>query len=236
MEHQELLVQAGFSQKEARLYLCLLRMGELPLSNLSKQTGILRTTVYSLVQQLEMKGFVSITQKNKINTVAALKPELLVKLLKNDLHDKHQKLRFLEKALPKLTEITNKCPIKPKIRSIEGTHALDELIQEFLDSPLPKLGFAPSHEHLNTSGSCRNEVHTLAQTDPVGLFLYQENQVALISFMHGETFGCVIDSQLIYSTLDRLLRPLKQLCLHCGPSQFSCGTSRMPPKPIQKFA
>ena len=48
----------GFTEKEAKVYLTLLRIGKIQIHEIAHHTGIKRTTLYTLIPELQKKGFV----------------------------------------------------------------------------------------------------------------------------------------------------------------------------------
>lgn len=55
----ENLVKLGFTEKEARVYLMLFRIGPSPVSSLAKRVGMKRVTVYSVLESLLARGVVT---------------------------------------------------------------------------------------------------------------------------------------------------------------------------------
>ena len=53
------MINAGFSEKEARLYISLLEIGEATVDECAKVSGVRRTTAYQLMKKLVEKGFVA---------------------------------------------------------------------------------------------------------------------------------------------------------------------------------
>ena len=52
------MIKAGFSEKEANLYVSLLKIGEATVDECAKVSGIRRTIAYQLMRKLVWKGFV----------------------------------------------------------------------------------------------------------------------------------------------------------------------------------
>lgn len=59
------LQQFGFSEKEARLYLCLSELGPSTIQDIAKYSKISRSTTHILCEQLKKKGFIGETHKGK---------------------------------------------------------------------------------------------------------------------------------------------------------------------------
>ena len=63
---KEKLEKLGFSPKEADVYISLLELGSAVVSDVAKKAGINRSTAYVLLESLEKKGFVSVSEKDNI--------------------------------------------------------------------------------------------------------------------------------------------------------------------------
>ena len=72
----------GLTEKEITLYLCLLKQLELSVFEISKQTGIARTTVYATLEEMKKKGIVNSSKKNNVVHYSPENPKQLVSLLK----------------------------------------------------------------------------------------------------------------------------------------------------------
>ncbi len=55
---RRLIEDMGFSDKKAETYLCLLKMGEVTASQIAKNAGIKRTTVYNILPELLHDGLI----------------------------------------------------------------------------------------------------------------------------------------------------------------------------------
>ena len=56
------LIEAGFSEKEAKVYLALLELGEGNIAKITQKSGIKRATVYLEIEALKSKGYVSLVK------------------------------------------------------------------------------------------------------------------------------------------------------------------------------
>src|SRR3989344_4901159 len=81
VEHQ--LAALGLSAKAAKLYLALLQLGSGTVQDISKRAGIVRTTCYPLLEELQERGLVTTTRSGKKTIYVAEPPtELLNQLEK----------------------------------------------------------------------------------------------------------------------------------------------------------
>ena len=128
MQNQEkILEEIGFSKKKAKIYLAVLSLGDASAIDIAKEVGIKRTTVYNILPELVLEGFVKKTIKNKKSVFFVENPDLLKTQLE-------EKLRLINKALPEIRSLQNVLPFKPKIIFYEGFGGAKELYKDTLDS------------------------------------------------------------------------------------------------------
>lgn len=126
MNNQEkILEEIGFSKKKARIYLAILELGEATVIDIVKKIGVKRTTVYNILPELILDGYVKKTIKNKKALFFIEDPDSL----KNNLE---AKLNLIKSALPEIKEMQNIFPFKPKVSFYEGFGGARELYQDTL--------------------------------------------------------------------------------------------------------
>jgi HTH-type transcriptional regulator, sugar sensing transcriptional regulator len=128
MNLSDQLTQFGLNEKQAIIYLALLELGASSAINLAKKTGILRTTVYDVLIELEKKGLLSQTKKGKKRLFLAEDPENLETILE----EKKNKLQELMPALKSLLNTSGTKPIIPIIRYYEGAEGIKEVYRDTL--------------------------------------------------------------------------------------------------------
>ena len=75
---QKTLQDVGFDEKEAQVYLALLKIGETTATKVSKETSIERTLVYYIIEKLINKGLASFKLKNNVKYYSASNPEKIL--------------------------------------------------------------------------------------------------------------------------------------------------------------
>lgn len=101
-----LLTQLGFSEKEIVIYLAILARGKVSPSELSEQTKIKRTTVYSIAQELLRRGVITIDLASNTQNLLALPPEDLQQLVINEEKRILEKQDLVSRAITELKNIT----------------------------------------------------------------------------------------------------------------------------------
>ena len=97
----------GLSEKSARIYIALLQLGAGTVQDLAHRTGIVRTTCYQLIDELERKGLLSATRSGKRAVYVAESPDVLITNAEQSL----SRARALIPSLSHLLEGNSKRPI-----------------------------------------------------------------------------------------------------------------------------
>ncbi|MFA7319152.1 MAG: helix-turn-helix domain-containing protein [Parcubacteria group bacterium] len=122
---QKKLQQLGFEEKEATLYAALLELGEAGVVDIARKSGLKRTTVYHILDNLKLRGLVSQTKKGKRVIYLAEDPHSIGEDLK-------EKEKLFQKTLPELLSIANLMEKKPIIRYFEGLNGIKEVYKDEL--------------------------------------------------------------------------------------------------------
>ncbi|MBW2991333.1 hypothetical protein KY348_06565 [Candidatus Woesearchaeota archaeon] len=80
-KYTEQFKDLGFTDNEIRIYLTLLRTGEMNAYGVSEKTGLHRGYVYDALKRMQEKNIVTITHKGKKKFFRAIKPDQLFELM-----------------------------------------------------------------------------------------------------------------------------------------------------------
>ena len=127
MELNVLLKQFGLQEKQARVYLAALALGQGTMSELARKAGLKRPTTYLMVEQLQVAGLLSQTRVGKHLVYAPAHPHRLLELAR-------ARLYHTEKTLPELVALYNSSPRKPRIQVYEGLEGVKNLYRELYAS------------------------------------------------------------------------------------------------------
>jgi HTH-type transcriptional regulator, sugar sensing transcriptional regulator len=122
------LKEAGLNEKEAQVYLSLLELGETSIQRISEKSGIKRTTLYHIMDDLKNKALVGTTIRKSKKYFSAEDPRLIGKQME-------ERRKKFENLLPELLSITNLIDKKPKIKYFEGTEGIKEVFRDTLNFP-----------------------------------------------------------------------------------------------------
>lgn len=142
----ETLQKIGFSDKEAKVYIALIRLGAQPVSIISERTEINRTTTYDIIESLTKKGLVSSIKKGSITYFKALDPKELLNYLEREKAENIKKIekqqREIKLLLPALISLENPESTKPKVTFYEGEKGLRQAYEDTLTSKETILAYA----------------------------------------------------------------------------------------------
>lgn len=102
------LQKLGFSEKEAQVYLMLLRIGPAPASTLARRVEMKRVTVYSVLQTLQEKGLVSFEETRSGRRYIPHDPECLLEYLEEEYSDIKFRLNLAKNCVEKLKTVQTK--------------------------------------------------------------------------------------------------------------------------------
>lgn len=131
---EHILMENGFTDKEAKVYVGVLKMGEGTIAQIAAASRIKRTTVYSLVDGLKARGIISLNKRRGIQYVSPLSPSILIQRFKNA-SDR------AEAKLPELLDMAYHSPLKPRMQFFEGKEGVKEILKQFSQSLTPSMGF-----------------------------------------------------------------------------------------------
>ena len=128
MNLEAVLRKSGFSEKEAEVYLSLLKLGSSIVSDIAKKAGINRSTTYVILDALAKRGLVSITERRGVKVYNSISPEQLVQYLENNAKQFSELASVAKELIPKLKVETPKKESVPKIQIFEGEESMKTFI------------------------------------------------------------------------------------------------------------
>lgn len=153
----------GLKEKDIEVYLALLALGKGTISDISRKSGIKRTSVYQHLNVFLEKNLTSKTIIKKRVYYCAENPKKLVSLLEREKKAIENKKTRIEKIIPDLEILYDKSSNKPKIVFYEG-----------------KEGIKNAYEQINDTW--QNVYSIFSPQSFFNLFTFEENHYILMSF------------------------------------------------------
>jgi sugar-specific transcriptional regulator TrmB len=131
---EQILMENGLTKKESVLYLSVLEAGETTLAHAAEKAHLKRSTVYSLVDGMKERGFLSETKRRGIGYISALSPRLLIERFERSLES-------AKTVLPQLMDLAYASPVKPRIRFYDGMEGIKQILFDAAASGRDYIGF-----------------------------------------------------------------------------------------------
>jgi len=126
MNLHQVLEEFGLSERQARVYLANLELGEATVSQIAQKAQIERTGTYYVLESMKQKGLVNRFNKDKKEYYLAADPkEILV------LSRKREKL--IEEHLSEFKAFQNLAGSKPHVRLYEGFEGIKTVFQKTIE-------------------------------------------------------------------------------------------------------
>jgi len=118
----------GLNQKEAKIYLATLELGEASIQEISKQSGIGRVLIYSIIEKLINQGLISVVVRGKKRRFVAIEPKELKGIIK-------RRSEVLEGTIPELEALSGAVALdRPRVKVYEGLKGAKLVYQDILNT------------------------------------------------------------------------------------------------------
>lgn len=134
MDLKKLLEDLGLEEKEAKVYLALLSLGEATATAISEKSNLDRTLIYQLTNKLIEKGLVSYIIRNNVKYFSAASPQKLIQ----DLKEKEEQL---QKAMPQLIGLTKIKEQETKVEIYRGKEGLRTILKDIIRTKKDYIAF-----------------------------------------------------------------------------------------------
>ena len=125
------LQEIGLNEKEAKVYLASLELGQSTVQDIAKKAGVNRATAYFIIDALMKMGLMSSFHKGKKQYFVAADPDRLVEILEQEKNTIEKRKGNLQKLLPQLQSLTKQTG-RPVVRYYEGKEGIAAMVDEFL--------------------------------------------------------------------------------------------------------
>jgi HTH-type transcriptional regulator, sugar sensing transcriptional regulator len=133
-----ILTAIGLTDKEARVYLSMIELGQSVVSQIAAKAKINRVTTYDIIKKLKEKGLLSTVTKNRIKYFSPTDPEIVASTFE-------QKAASLKNAVPTLKRLRGET-VHPRIQYFEGLEGIKAIYADTLTTKREILNFSNSEE------------------------------------------------------------------------------------------
>ena len=120
-ENESELVQTlGLSDAEVAIYLATLELGQAHIQDISRKSGVKRTSIYNFIDALKARRLLLEIKKGKRKFYLAADPRSILEQQKS-------KVISLERLIPELLAINNSARNKPRVSFYEGLEGIKEI-------------------------------------------------------------------------------------------------------------
>ncbi len=121
----EELRKIGLNEKESKVYLTLLELGDSLASKIAKKTNINRSLLYSILDELANKGIVTYILKNNVRYYRAAEPNKILSMLR-------EKEKIFSSILPNLISLYKPATNKPIVEILEGKEGIKTILNDII--------------------------------------------------------------------------------------------------------
>ncbi len=119
-ENLQLITKLGLSTKASKAYLALLEIGEATIQQVSKRSGVKRTSLYYTLSELTQVGAIVETKRNKKSYYIPVDPSILLKTVRNNIFE-------VEQSLPQLEQLKHSIYEKPRLYFLYGPQGFKQI-------------------------------------------------------------------------------------------------------------
>jgi HTH-type transcriptional regulator, sugar sensing transcriptional regulator len=174
MDMQSYLKDYGFDDKEASVYLALLKLGQGSVMDISKKANIKRPTTYLILESLLKRGVIDLLPKRGKTNYIAKSPKVLLDILL-------RKEKESKSFIPQLMSIFNEQKERPKVMYYEGEEATKRIYDDSIDEGKEILAFFGVKEMFSAVGNkfTREYVNSRVQNEIKAKVIVPESDEAV---------------------------------------------------------
>jgi sugar-specific transcriptional regulator TrmB len=136
----EIIKKLGLSTKASKIYLSALELGEASVQQLAQKSGLKRTTLYYLLDELIEAGVLIYTKTGKKVYYVAEQPSTLLKTAREKIYSFENSLEILEDKIGQINR-------KPRVYFLYGTAGFKQVWDMILDTKEKEYRIITEGEH-----------------------------------------------------------------------------------------
>lgn len=142
----EKLVEFGLSEKEAKVYLALLELGEAAVTDIARKARVTRTNTYHLLGALSSYGLVVGEQGDSKTMFRAQKPEKLLGFVREKMHRAANNYKEAESLMPEFKSLYRDPEQKTNIKYFDGVEGLMAIYDDTLTTKSKIFSYSTSED------------------------------------------------------------------------------------------
>ncbi|MSU75315.1 MAG: hypothetical protein EXS55_02270 [Candidatus Magasanikbacteria bacterium] len=127
---KQLLLKLNLNEKEALIFLSLVKLGSATASALGRDSGVTRTHIYDLVQSLVQKGLVSEVEERGVKTYQAVDHAGLLAFVSREQNELKQIEKKIVEAASDFKSLQLGAEQKTKVRFFDGVEGVKNIYEE----------------------------------------------------------------------------------------------------------
>lgn len=132
MNQDTLLTETGLSEKEAKIYQILLKIGTVPAKNIILESAMPRGTVYEILDQLTKKDLIEALNQGTKTHFRAKHPLALKQWLEAQKNAIDQTNTKLDSLLPTFIDMYHGAQNRPGVQFFEGKGGIQKVLEDSL--------------------------------------------------------------------------------------------------------
>lgn len=141
MNIEDYLKQLGLDDKEIKVYLASLKLGEKPIMPIVKRVDLPRSTVYHILERLRDEGLIEIIDSPTRRVYVPYHPRTILALLKKKRDSYEKQMESFQQSLPNLVELYATSEFQPKIKFYRGQKEIREIYDDILEAPIEEFHY-----------------------------------------------------------------------------------------------
>jgi sugar-specific transcriptional regulator TrmB len=126
--------EIGLSEKESRIYIGLMELGEATAQQLAMKTGLNRATAYIILEELMQRRLISKINKQKKTYFTIEHPSQILELLHKEKDQIEIRINLAKKLMPELEMLETITGERAKVKFFEGKDGIKMIQKEIIRS------------------------------------------------------------------------------------------------------
>lgn len=151
----------GLNEKEAKVYIASLELGQATVQNIAAKADIKRPTTYFIIESLMDRGLMSSFYQGKRQYFLAETPERIADVIDKEISDLEIRKESFKRLLPQLQSINNRDKTKPVVKYYEGKDGVLKMVEEHIERSRGQKSFMAYSKDIVNNFASQNELTSI---------------------------------------------------------------------------